>query len=364
MRFRERLRIPALIAAIALAGVLASCSNDTPDTTAPTVVETTPSGLAVAPTNEPVTARFSEEIDVDTLTTATFTLAGPGDVLIDGSVSFDAATDTATYTPDLALDVATSYTATLSTDVTDVAGNALEAPVVWTFMTDAIAAATGRVPLSSASDFVLLSKAGITTTGTTDITGDSGVSPIDSTSLTGFGETLDASGTFATSTLVTGNIYAADYSPPTPTVMTAAIGAMETAYTNAAGRTMPDTTELGAGSIGSLAIAPGLHTWSTAVGVDTTLTLTGNATDVWIFQIAQDFTLAANTSVLLAGGAVPENVFWQVAGQVTLGTDSVMHGILLSKTAVVMETRATLTGRAFAQTEITLDANSVQQPLF
>lgn len=289
---------------------------------------------------------------------------GPGATAVAGSVSFDAATDTATYTPTLALTVGTTYPATLSTNVTDVAGNPLEAPVTWAFTTDTVAAATGKVPLASAGDVVLLSKAGISTTGVTAITGDIGVSPIDLTAITGFDETLDASGTFATSALVTGRIYAANLTPPTPTLMTAAIGAMETAYTNAAGRTLPDSTEFGAGSIGSLTIEPGLHTWSSAVDINTDLTLTGTATDVWVFQIAQDLTLANDISVLLAGGALPENVFWQVAGQVTLGTTSTLHGIVLSKTAVVMNTGANLTGRAYAQTEITLDAASVTQPLF
>jgi hypothetical protein len=365
IRFDERLKVPTWIAAIALAGVLSSCNlTGTPDTTAPTVVETTPSGLAVAPTNEPVTARFDEEIDAATLTTTSFALTtGLAATPVAGSVAFDAATDTATYTPDLALDVATTYTATLSTDVTDVAGNPLEAPVAWTFTTDAVAAAIGAVPLGSAGDFVLLAKAGISTTGVTAITGDIGVSPVALTGVTGFDETLDASGTFATSDLVLGRIYAANLTPPTPTLMTAAIGAMETAYTNAAGRTMPDSTELGAGSIGSLPIPPGLHTWSSAVNVNTDLTLTGDATDVWVFQIAQDLTVANNVSVLLAGGAVPENVFWQVAEQVTLGTTAVLHGIVLSQTAIVMTNGAVLTGRAYAQTEITLAAASVTQPL-
>lgn len=364
IRFDERLRIPAWIAAIVLAGVLASCNmGNTPDTTAPTVLETTPSGLVVAPTNEPVTATFSEEIDASTLTTSTFTLAGPGPVLVEGSVAFDAATDTATYTPDVALDVATAYTATLSTDVTDVAGNPLEAAVSWTFTTDAVAAATNTVPLSSAGNFVLLSKAGISTIGVTAITGDIGVSPIDLTAVTGFSQTLDASGEYATSALVDGRIYAANLTPPTPALMTTAIGDMEIAYTNAAGRTMPDETELAAGLIGGLTLAPGLYTWGTDVLVSTDVTLTGNATDVWILQIAQDLTVANGVSVLLDGGALPENVFWQVAGQATLGTTATMHGIILSKTAVVMATGANLTGRAYAQTEITLDANSVTQPL-
>lgn len=127
---------------------------------------------------------------------------------------------------------------------------------------------------------------------------------------------------------------------------------------------MPDATELAAGLIGGLDLAPGLYRWGTAVEINTDLTLTGSATDVWILQIAQDLTLANGTAVLLAGGALPENVFWQVAGQATLGTTSVLHGVVLSQTAIVLETGATLTGRAFAQTAITLNANSVTQPLF
>ncbi len=145
--------------------------------------------------------------------------------------------------------------------------------------------------------------------------------------------------------------------------MTTAISDMETAYTDAAGRTMPDATELAAGLIGGLVIEPGLYTWGTGVEINTDVTLTGSATDVWILQIAQDLTLANDISVFLAGGALAENVFWQVAGQVTLGTGSSMHGVVLSKTAIVMETGAVFGGRAFAQTEITLDAATVTQPL-
>lgn len=177
-RFDERLKTPTWIATVVLAGVLASCTpGGTPDTTAPTVLETTPSSVGFAPTNQPVTATFSEPIAASTLTTATFTLTGPGAVVVDGDVTFDAATNTATYTPDLALDVATVYTASVSTDVTDLAGNPLEAGETWSFTTEALAAAIGAVPLGSANDFVLLAKAAISTTGATQITGDVGVSP-------------------------------------------------------------------------------------------------------------------------------------------------------------------------------------------
>src|SRR3989339_673281 len=107
------------------------------------------------------------------------------------------------------------------------------------------------VNLGTSGDFVILTTTGITSTGTTSITGDIGVSPIDHTAITGFGLIADSSNQFSTSSLVNGSIYAADYAPPTPAVMTTAISNMETAYTDAAGRA-PDSTELGAGNIGGL----------------------------------------------------------------------------------------------------------------
>src|SRR4030043_229476 len=120
------------------------------------------------------------------------------------------------------------------------------------------------VDLGTASDFVILAKTGITSTGTTAITGDIGVSPAPATAMTGFDLILDASGTFSTSALVTGNVYASDYTDPTPTKMTTAVSDMETAYTDAAGRT-PDSTELYAGDLTGQTLTPGCYVWSTGV---------------------------------------------------------------------------------------------------
>ena len=55
---------------------------------------------------------------------------------------------------------------------------------------------------------------------------------------------------------------------------------MQTAYTDAAGRTLPDFTELGAGNIGGMTLRPGLYKWSSAVTIPTDVTLTGGANDV------------------------------------------------------------------------------------
>ncbi len=218
------------------------------------------------------------------------------------------------------------------------------------------------VVLGSAGDFVILAKAGISTTGATSIIGDIGGSPIDSTAITGFGLIMDSSNQFATSSLVTGKVYAADYAAPTPTIMTASISDMETAYTDAAGRTSPDHTELGAGNIGGMTLTPGLYKWGTGVTIPTDVTLSGNSDAVWIFQIAQDLDISSAAQIILSGGAQAKNIFWQVAGQTTLGTASVFNGNILCQTTIVLNTGATLNGRALAQTAVTLDANTITMP--
>lgn len=219
------------------------------------------------------------------------------------------------------------------------------------------------VNLGTAGDFVILAKTGVSTTGVTAVTGDIGLSPAAATFITGFGLIMDASGTFSNSSLVTGKIYAADYTVPTPSKMTTAIGDMETAYTDAAGRTTPDFTELYTGDLTGKTLTRGLYKWGTAVSIGAGgVTISGTATDVWIFQVAQNLEVANGAIVTLSGGALASNIFWQVAGQVVLGTTAQMKGILLSQTAIAMNTGASLDGRALAQTAVTLDANAVTKP--
>jgi len=222
-------------------------------------------------------------------------------------------------------------------------------------------AGPAAVNLRSAGDFVILAKTGVSTTGTTSIVGDVGISPAAATFITGFDLVYTTGSTYATSSLVTGKVYAADYTPPTPTKMTTAVSDMETAYTDAAGRTNPDHTELGAGDVTSMTLAPGLYKWSTGLLVSAAgVTLSGGANDVWIFQIAQNLDVADGAHITLSGGAVASHVFWQVAGQATIGTTAVMNGIILSQTAIVLNTGATLNGSALAQSAVSLDANTVR----
>ncbi len=222
---------------------------------------------------------------------------------------------------------------------------------------------SSTVNLGTAGNFAILAKTGITTTGITAISGNIGVSPAAATFMTGFGLIMDATGTFSTSSLITGKVYSATYTSPTPTNMTAAIGDMLTAYTDAAGRNLPDSIEMGAGNITGKTIPHGLYKWSTGVQISAAgVTISGSATDIWIFQIASNLTVANGAIVTLSGGAKAANIFWQVAGQVTLGTTVAMKGNILCETQIAMNTGATLEGRALAQTAVTLNGNTVNSP--
>jgi hypothetical protein len=218
------------------------------------------------------------------------------------------------------------------------------------------------VDLGTAGQYVVLAKTGVSTTGSTSIDGHVGLSPAATTYLTGFSETMDPSGQFATAPLVTGNLYAADMAVPTPSGLTSAIGDMDTAFTDAAGRSLPDFTEEGAGNIDGLTLAPGLHKWGTGVTIPVGVTIAGGANDIWIFQIAQNLTVGNNAVVTLSGGAQAKNIFWQVSGQTTVGTTADFKGIILCQTLIALKTGAVLTGRALAQTAVTIEANAINNP--
>ncbi len=236
-------------------------------------------------------------------------------------------------------------------------------PATYTVTVTVAAAGPAPVPLGAAGNFVILAKSGVSTTGTTAVVGDIGLSPAAATFLTGFALSADATNTFSTSSLVTGKLYAANYAAPTPAYLTTAVSDMETAFTDAAGRTVPAAvTELGAGNISGLTLAPGLYKWGTGVLVTGGVTLSGGANDVWIFQIAQDLTVSNGAIVTLSGGAQANNIFWQVSGQATLGTTANFKGIILSQTLISLNTGAVMTGRALAQTAVTLDQSTVTQP--
>lgn len=238
----------------------------------------------------------------------------------------------------------------------------LLAAVATMFLQSGLAAAQAPVDLGTAGNFAILTKSGVSTVPPSAITGDIGVSPIDSTSITGFSLSMDSSGQFSTTPQVTGKVYAPDYAVPTPSNLTTAIGDMQTAYTEAAGRSIPDFTELGSGEIGGQTLVPGLYKWSSDVLISSDVTLNGGPDDVWIFQIAGKITQESSTKVFLSGGAQAKNIFWQAFGNVTIGTAAHFEGIILTQTSISLMTGASMNGRLLAQTAVTLDANDVTSP--
>lgn len=110
----------------------------TQDTTAPLVNSTSPANAAAGVViNTRITAIFGEAMAPSTITATTFTVAGPGTTPVSGDVTYAAVGNTATFTPAGNLTPNTSYTATITTAVRDLAGNALAVNKVWTFATAA-----------------------------------------------------------------------------------------------------------------------------------------------------------------------------------------------------------------------------------
>jgi len=333
------------------------------DTTPPTVVSTLPmanaTGVAL---NAGVEATFSEAIDPVTLTTATFTVK-QGTTPVNGTLAFGPGGTSATFTPAALLTASTAYSATLTTGVKDMAGNALALADVWTFTTGTTAAqGPAVVNLGTAGNYAILAKASISTVPSSVITGDIGLSPSAASFLTGFSLTADATNVFATSPQITGKAFAANYAVPTPTNLTTAVGDMLLAYTDAATRPTPDHLNLGSGNIGGLTLAPGLYLWTSSVTVPTDVVLNGGANDIWIFQTTGDLSESGAKNVTLSGGARARNIFWQVAGQVTIGPGAHFEGIILCKSQVTLQTLATMNGRILAQTLVALQQATVTVP--
>lgn len=347
MKLKKVLPIIAMLSV----GLMPGCKKDMVTSTDPINNVT---GVA---RNKVVALTFSEAMDPLTINTSTFTLK-QGTTAVSGTVAYSGTT--ATFTPSNVLAPSITYTATITTGAKDLAGNALAANTVWSFTTAGATSGLAVVDLGAAGNYVILAKSAITNIPTSAVTGDLGLSPAATSFVTGFALT-NATG-YATSPQVTGNIYAADMADPTPINLTTAVENMITAYNDAAGRPSPDFSELGTGNIGGKTLAPGLYKWTSTVTLPSDVTISGGASDVWIFQISGNLTVSSAVNVTLSGGALAKNIFWQVAGQATLGTTSHFEGIILSMTGINFQTGASMNGRALAQTAVVLDGNAVIRP--
>ena len=229
-------------------------------------------------------------------------------------------------------------------------GNVIPVPPVQS------AGTLATVNLGVANSFAILSKSGITDVYKSSVTGDIGSSPITGAAI------------LLTCPEVVGSIFTVDAAGPlpcrvtNPSMLTTAVTNMETAYTDAAGRTNPAFLNLGAGNIGGKTLTPGLYKWTTALIIPTDVTISGSANDIFIFQVAGTLTMSSAVRITLKGGAQAKNIFLQTSGAVTLGTTSHFEGNVLSKTGINLQTGATINGRLLAQTAVTLQKSTVTIP--
>jgi hypothetical protein len=339
------------------------------DLVAPTVVSVSPvSGGTGSALGRSVIATFDKDLDPATVNTTTFTLTGPGGLVV-GAVSN--VNKVATFNPTSNLTASTAYNANLTVGITDLAGNTLAASYPWSFTTGTTVG-VGAVNLLTAGNFVILSQTGITNTGShlSAIVGNIGASPITAAAMDnvfcseitgtiyGVDTFYNGSGAGGTGCFLGGGAYT--------TLVGNAVLDMGTAYADAKGRTLPDFIDLNAGLIGGLTLVPGLYKWNSDVSIafGTNVTLAGGPNDVWIFQITGNLIQASATKILLGGGALAKNIFWQVEGGTGVAIDTTAHfeGVVLAIKGITVNTGATVNGRLLSQTAVTLDANAVTQP--
>jgi hypothetical protein len=305
----------------------------------PAVVSTFPANLQTqVGVVDSVTATFNEALNPATVTGSTFTLTGPGNVSVPATVTY--ASDVATLTPTSVLAGNTTYTATVTTGVKDVAGTAMVNQYNWTFTTG-----QAQVNLGTAGTYGVLAGSTVTNTGPTIINGDLGVSP--GTAITGF-----PPGTF------TGVEHAGD------AVAAKAKADLLAAYTDISTRLKANAL---AGDVSGLTFSPGLYSNSTSVildvGANVTFDAKGDPGAVFILQMGSTLTTGVGSTVTLVGGAQAKYIYWSVGSSATLGVNSTIVGNILSQASITANTSASVQGRLLTNVAaVTLGSNSVVVP--
>jgi hypothetical protein len=199
------------------------------------------------------------------------------------------------------------------------------------------------VQLAGAAGLAVLAGSSVTNTGATNITGDLGLSP--GTSIGGFPPGI-----------LTGTQHVND------AMANQAKVDLTAAYNDAAGRTSTQIVTL-SGNIGGLTLSPGLYKSTSSLAIssgDLTFDAKGDANAVFIIQIASTLTTTSGRAVILAGGALASNIFWQVGTSATFGTTSVFKGTIMAMQSITFNTGATVDGRALARTgTITMAGNTI-----
>jgi hypothetical protein len=207
-------------------------------------------------------------------------------------------------------------------------------------------AATATVELGTATPYAVLAGSTVTNTGPSVVSGDLGVSP--GSAVTGFTGAPNG-------TVNNGVIHAGDASAASAQL------ALTTAYNDAAGRTK--TASLPGFIHGHSTLGPGVYNATSSLDVGGTLTLTGDASAVFIFQAGSTLVTDPDTLIKLAGGAQACNVFWQVGSSATLNSGTTFVGTILASAMIGVGANDNITGRLLASTAaVTLIDDTITAP--
>jgi hypothetical protein len=318
------------------------------DTTVPNVTLLNPADRETnVVLNKTINATFDKAMDPTTINTSSFLVTGPGLTVVPGTVIYDPVNNIATFTPIANLSINTTYTATITTAVTDLAGNTLLFNRVWTFTTGILFAQT-PLQLGAASSFAVLATTSTTNAGVSQVNGDVGLAP-------GAVQGIPAG-------QISGGIYVND------AVVAQAQIDLLAAYNDAISRTVGSLPLPGA--LDGLTLTPGLYTTAGAVTITTgnvTLDALGDTSAIFILRIGTTLT-TGNIQVVLANGTKAANVFWIVGGAVSLDTTTIFAGNILAAGDITwnggpttMEGRL-LAGAAGGPASVNLNATTITVP--
>ncbi|WP_413998531.1 Ig-like domain-containing protein [Flavobacterium sp. W1B] len=310
---------------------------------APKVVSTDPlNNASSVALNKKITADFSMLMDPSTINDTNFTLKN-GTTTITGIVTYSGTI--ATFSPSSDLVTGTTYTATIKAGAKNLAGTPLANDYVWTFNTNAPIIGGAVINLGTAARFGILAGVGVSNNAGFSVINnlDVGISPGVRSSVTGF----------PPATIVGGAIYASDDIAPAgiAAMLTQAKLDLTNAYlfVEGASYSAPITV---AGDQGGKTLVAGIYkSTSTLLVQNGDLTLSGSATDVWIFQVASAFTTVggAGGNIILSGGAQAKNIYWQTGSSATIGNYTNFSGNILALQSITMGDHAKATGRMLAR---------------
>jgi len=188
------------------------------------------------------------------------------------------------------------------------------------------------VSLASASDFAVLAGSSIINTGNTRIDGEVGLSP--GFWVNGFPKDL----------LVW--TQHTKFSKSTQAKLD-----LTTAYNDSEGRRSADVVHL-TGNIGGLTLTPGLYNSLSSLSIskgNLTFDALGKSNAVFIIQIASRLSTRPETKVILKGGALASNIFWQVGETATFGSHSNFKGTVMALKSIKFFNGASLDGRGLSR---------------